>query len=112
MLSAIHRVGPWPKSTGSPSKHKSSSEETLGGGELAFCLWVVWTQIPDAFRSVVQPEASGTALPTANAVRLLGPVAIEGIESLRAPVPRWIPNLPTHPVPIDLLKESSFAPHS
>lgn len=47
-----------------------------------------------------------------NGVRLPGPVAIKGIESLRAPVPRWVPNLPVHPVPTDLLKESSFAPHS
>jgi hypothetical protein len=59
---------------------------------------------------VVQPEAAGTALPTVNAIRLPGPVAIEGVESLRVPVPQWIPGLPTHPHPTDLLEESSFAP--
>lgn len=59
---------------------------------------------------VVQPEAVNTALPPVNVVRLPGPVAIEGIESPRVTVPPWIPNLPTHPHPADLLEESSFAP--
>jgi len=59
---------------------------------------------------VVQPEAVGTALSTASVVCLSGPVAIEGIEYPRGPVPQWVPNLPTHPNPTDLLEESSFAP--
>ena len=60
--------------------------------------------------SFVQPEAVGTALPTVNVIRLPGPVAIEGVESPRAPVPQWIDGLPTHPHPTDLLEKSSFAP--
>ena len=57
-----------------------------------------------------QPEGIGTALPTVNVVRLPGPVAIEGTESPRVPVPQWVPGLPTHPDVVDLLEDSSFAP--
>jgi len=60
--------------------------------------------------SSVVPEAVSVALPTVNVVCPPGPVAIEGVESPRVPVPRWVPNLPTHPLPADLLAEGGFAP--
>jgi len=91
-------------------ERQSSSEETLDRGEFASHRRTARTQVPDV-SSLIQPEASGTTLPMANVVRPLGPVAIAGIESLQTPVPQWIPNLPIHPVPADLLEESSFAPH-
>lgn len=62
--------------------------------------------------SLVQPDAGSTALPTDRVVRLRGPTAVEGIESPPTVVPRWITGLPVHPVPSDLLEESSFAPRS
>lgn len=111
MLSYILRAGPRSESTSSYTNRQNSGEEALRCGEFT-------SQIPSSddvnsrSSSLVQPEAGGTALPTANVVRPPGPVAIEGVESLRAPVPQWIPNLPVHPVPTDLLEESSFAPRS